>query len=195
MSDTPFEKASTSGRAVAAAAYKAFQGRRKVLRIHHGEESFTDILRCEDSPVEGWTSYSSLTLHRSRNLVDGQDISVEIAGVCGNEISGFAEAIADACEAVRKGNWFAAPEILFADVFGDRIPDTRFPHLLLCPPYPWKGLSRIELPDGGTVHWLMAFPISESERQFFLRAGFDQLESIFLERQTEYFDLARQSEV
>lgn len=193
--EQPFDKAPESGRAIAAAAYNAFGGVRKVLRIHDGDDGFTDVLRCEDSPVEGWASYSSLTLHRSQNRVKDQDIRVEIAGVCDAEIEGFAEAIADACAAVQRGDWVAAPEILFADVIGDRIPRTRFPHMLLCPPYPWESLSRLELPGGGTVHWLLAFPISESERQFFLREGFDPLETLFLERQTEYFDLERESEV
>jgi hypothetical protein len=191
VADTNHERADADARAVARAALAAFGGERSVLRVHDGSGGFTDVLRCADSPYEGWACYSTLTLHRSSNLVAGEDIRVELAGMCALDVQGFAEALADACVEVRQGRWRAAPEILFADVFGDRISDTRFRHMLLCPPYPWEALSRLRLPGGSRVHWLLAFPISEGERQFFLEEGFERLERLFVEREAEYFDLSR----
>jgi hypothetical protein len=195
MTDATTPRADDTGRAVARAALAAFGGERKVLRVHDGAGGHVDVLRCDDTPYERWACYSTLTLHRTLNLVNGQDIRVEIAGMCGIEVEGFAEALADAARAVAADGWTAAPEILFADIFAGRMPGTHLPHMLLCPPYPWEELGRLTLDDGSTVHWLLAFPISEAERQFFLTDGFDALETLFVEREAEYFDLNRPSVV
>lgn len=175
------------------AAFEAFGGERKALRVHDGEGGHTDVLRCNDTPYDGWACYSTLTLHELPNLVNGNDIRIEIAGMCGTEIEGFAEALADAGQAMKSDKWVAAPEILFADIFKGRMPETAVPHMLLCPPYPWDDLARLELADGTSVHWLLAFPISEAERQLFLRDGFDALEARFTAEETEYFDMYRSS--
>jgi hypothetical protein len=59
------------------------------------------------------------------------------------------------------------------------------------PPFPWSDLSAAPISDGLTVHWLLGVPIYDSEYEFLLDRGFNELEAMFARRRMEYFNLAR----
>ena len=190
------EPAPPSGKAVAAAAYATFGGDRKLLRVHHVDgQARVDVLRCANAPCEGWASYSTLNLHQSPNMVTDEDIRVEIAGVADDELEGFENVLAEAGFALTLNGWQAKPGSLMDGIVRDFVPDTSVPHLLLVSPYNLDDLSRVPVETIGNVHWLLAFPISEGERSYMLENSFDALEDLFSERNTEYFDLHRASEV
>lgn len=194
MEGSDTDRASDSGRAVAAAAFGAMGGDRRVRRFHHGDTPHhMDILRCDAAPISGWSSYSTLNLHLSPNRVNGHDIRVELAGVADTELDTFADVLATAAFQIMVDGWTAAPGVVFADIVAEHVPETTVPHLVWVPPSPWDDLHSVTVPGDIDVKWLLAFPITESERVLIGNEGFDAAEDLFSEHEVEYFDLMRPS--
>jgi hypothetical protein len=49
----------------------------------------------------------------------------------------------------------------------------------------------VDLGEGITAHWLLAIPISESEREFLVREGYDAFEALLADNDVEYWNLDR----
>ena len=189
-------KTSESGKAVARAAATAFGGRPRVERFYDEDESHAvDVLTCDDRPVAGFTTYSTLTTHTLPNLLDDADVRVEMAGVSDAAVVKFPNVIASAAFQVIVNRWLCAPGVAFQDLVSDYQLSSTLSHILWVSPFPWEQLSSVDLGNGLTVHWLLALPISEAERRFLVRHGYPELEALFADRQIEYFDSDRPSVV
>lgn len=181
---------------MATEAFRAMGGERSVRRFHQeGTQLHADVLRCDNAPIDGWSSYSTLNVHLTSNLVNGLDIRVELAGVLETAIGAFDEVLADAAFHIMSDGWMAAPGVVFENLVGRNFSHTTVPHLMWAPPMPWEGLHSVTVPGGIDVKWLLAFPISEEERVLVRDQGFDVAEDLFSEHEVEYFDLLRPSVV
>jgi hypothetical protein len=180
--------------AVARAAAAAFGGRPEVRRFYDkGDVNSIDILHCADRPMAGYKTYSSLGLYETPNMLDGSDVRAEIAGVAASGLTEFPNALATAAFYVQKNRWLCAPGVVFPGLISDYRLSSTLQHVLWVPPFPWEQLGSVTVRDDLTVHWLLAVPISEAERQLLLDRGFDEFEKLLVEQGVEYFDLERPS--
>ncbi len=182
------------GRFLARVAAKAFGGEPHVDRYYDEAESrFIDVLSCADRPAEEYSTYSTLGLHRTANLMEGVDIRVEVAGVAPTQATAFPNMLATAAFYVMKDGWLCAPGVVFPNLVREYDLSSTVEHVLWTPPFAWEELSAVEVDGDTAVHWLQAVPISEGERRLLVEHGFDVLESLFVEHEVEYFDLERPS--
>jgi hypothetical protein len=94
---------------------------------------------------------------------------------------------------VIRNSWLCAPGVVFPSLLSEYRLSSTLEHVLWVPPFPWEQLGAIEIGPGTRVHWLLAVPISEPERQLLEERGFDAFEALFAELEVEYFDLERGS--
>jgi antitoxin YqcF len=183
---------SPAQKAVARAAANAFGGIPIVQRYYDREEShWVDVLICRDRPVPGLSTYSTVTLHAALNDLDGKVVRVEFAGVAPNSLGSYPGMLATAAFNVLKDSWLAAPGVVFPSIVKDYDLSTTLDHIFWAPPIPWPQLGSFTIDEESTVQWLLAVPISESERRFVFDHGFDQTEALFAQHEIEYFDLER----
>jgi hypothetical protein len=126
-------------------------------------------------------------------MLEGKDIRIELAGVAPNGVAEFPNVLATAALFVIKDAWLCAPGVVFPALLTEYELSSTLEHVLWVPPFPWEHLGSVEIGDGQRVHWLLAVPISEAERQLLNERGFDVLEALFAEHAIEYFDLERPS--
>ena len=72
-----------------------------------------------------------------------------------------------------KDNWLAAPGVVFPELVDEYELSPALRHLLWVPPFPWEALAEVGVEEGLAVHWLVALPISDSERRYLEVDGFD----------------------
>ncbi|MDQ4131502.1 MAG: suppressor of fused domain protein [Actinomycetota bacterium] len=184
--------AQSSAREVAHTAAAAFGGTPSIHRYHDEPETHAvDILSCGERPRHGYTCYSTVDLHRAPNALEEKDIRVELAGVAEAEVSRFPNVLATAAFCVMKDGWLCAPGVVFPSLLSEYELSDELEHVLWVPPFPWERLAEVSLSGGARIHWLLAVPISESERRFLEDAGYDHLEREFADREIDYFDLSR----
>jgi hypothetical protein len=187
-------KAPETARAAARAAAEALGGSPRVTRYHDdNEEHSVDILSCEDRPTPGYTSLSTVTLHRYENRLDDQDIRVELAATAESSAEAMANVLATSAFNVMKDGWLAAPGVVFPGLLQEYGLSETLEHVLWVEPFAYEQLADVDLGEGIRAHWLMAVPISEAERQFLVSEGYDALEKRFEETELEYFNLERPS--
>ena len=158
-------------REVARAAGGAFGGSISVHRYYNEDERLSvDVLCATPATVEGLATFSTVTLHKTPNALDGADVRVELAATADSSVRDCANVIATMALTVISDSWLAAPGVVYPNAFGMYDPDSEFPHALLTDPFPWPTL-RGWTGQQVTVHWLLAFPISDSEWQFLSEHG------------------------
>jgi hypothetical protein len=166
----------------------------------YGDEngrSTVDILSSRNRPKRGMVSYGTVNLSDWPLYQDGKEVGVrvEIVGACGSQFKAFGNAVATAAFCVINSKWFCCPGAIFPDAISmyDCSPTMR--HFFFLPPFLWEDdLKTMEFPEK-TVAWLLAVPISEEERRYAGKHGWESLEGLFAERNIDMFNLARPSEV
>jgi antitoxin YqcF len=187
---------SSRRRTVARAARDAFgaTGKPDVPRMWDAaEHAYVDVLVCADVPDPGLTSYSTLSLHETTNLLDGQDIRVELAGICRSDQPLFLNVLATAALGVINDAALAAPDVVLPDAVAAYDESASMRHLLLTDPFPFGELARVQVDDDLAVHWLLAVPIGEDELQLALADGVPELTRRLEEAQAPFYDLDRPS--
>jgi hypothetical protein len=181
-----------SQRLAARVAATAFGGSPRVQRYYDEPGEYrVDLLTCDERPTPGFSTYSTVSLHQSKDLLEQSDIRVEMAGVASTNLTEFPNMIASAAFNVIKDGWLAAPGVVFPSLVRRYGLSATLEHVLWVEPFPWDQLGSVELGGALSAHWLLGIPISESERQFLLDRGFDVFEALFEDRRVEYFDLSR----
>lgn len=182
-------------KAVARTAAEAIGGAPRVVDYRVGGAEPIAILSSADRPMDGFVACSTVSLHRARNVMDGRDIRVEFLGVTTADKEEFPNVLASAAALVADRGQTAAPGVVFPSVLSHYELSGTVEHLLLTEPFAYEGLGSVAFDDGPDVHWLQAVPITESERRFLLREGFDALQERFQDADMEYWNLDRPSVV
>ncbi|WP_409173234.1 suppressor of fused domain protein [Variovorax sp. H27-G14] len=93
---------------------------------------------------------------------------------------------------VLKNGWRPSPGVVFEEMLTFYLPDGPLPHVLFIPPYQWADSSMTRATVGDlTIYPLLAVPISELERLFVSTQGYEQLQAMWEERQTDVLDWTR----
>jgi antitoxin YqcF len=197
---------SDKNKTIARAALEAFGGKPKPEVSRYWDEkneSFVDILVCQDRPDKGVHSVSTIGLsdhplfEGGREYRDGEGYLVrpEIVGACYKEVKEFPNILATAAFYVINSKWFCAPGAIFPNMVKMYLPRVRTKHLMFYPPVLWEeSLKTIQF-DELKVAWLMAVPISESEYRFAIDNTLHELEGLLAEHEIDVFDLNRKSVV
>lgn len=184
---------SEANKMIAQVAAAAFGGVARVVRYSDAnDEASIGILRCVDRPWEGVTSFATVGL--SDSPLPGSvspPLGTEMVGGCDGRVTVFADVLATAAFCVINSGWRCEPGRVFSSVVAARQPDTTVPHLLFVPPFLWEADLRSRVVEDRTVAWLLAVPISDSERDFAQQHGADALEDEFERAQIDVFDLWR----
>ncbi len=175
-------------------------GRPQIEEFLNRDETLSlDVLTAADAPGPGFTSVSTLTMHRSPNLVGGPgsgvDVRVELVTVLEDVEERLATGLLVASAFAALGEpWPLSPSTVFPGIVADLLGG-RTEHLLLTAPGNFPRLSRYRLEPGVDVHWLQAVPVHESERRFLLEHGLDALEERFEAAEVAFYDVTRDAVV
>jgi hypothetical protein len=90
-----------------------------------------------------------------------------------------------------KDQWLCCPGAVFSDLIEDYDFSSTLPHVMWTSPFPWDQLGAVRIQQDLVIHWLLAIPISGSERQLLIDRGFAVFESMLEEQQIKYFELDR----
>lgn len=173
---------------------RAFGGTPRVTNYADDDEKrFIDIVLFEDRPWAGVTSYSTLRLAEHAMYQDGEEFPtrLELAGACASSSELFPNALVTAALIIGLSNRLYSPGSVIPGCVSEYYPDSTVPHLYLTAPFLWE--DSLTTLDCGPykVSWLLAVPISETERAYSLRHGDEALEDLFEARQIDIFDLWR----
>lgn len=170
-------------------------GRFEEFTDRSGEHSL-DVLTCPDAPARGLHSVSTVSLHRSPNVLgagtpEETDVRVELVTVLAADDPELVTSLVVASAfAMVKEPWPVNPGTVFPDVVAG-VLDGGAEHLLFTAPGTFPRLDRVRLAPGVDVHWLQAVPIHESERRFLLERGLDALEDALAAAKAEFHDVHR----
>ncbi|MDA5092863.1 suppressor of fused domain protein [Aliiroseovarius sp. KMU-50] len=157
----------------------------------------TSILSSKNSPCDGVTSYATIGLSDlaiAQTESDGP-LGVELLSVCSSNVEDFPNILATAAFNIIKDGWDCFPGAIHLDVVKLYGSSNSMSHILLTDPYIWeRELRTLELKTK-TVAWLLAVPISDTERLFLEAHGADALETIFENEQIDIFNIDRDSVV
>lgn len=177
-------------------AAKAFGGTPRVVAFWDDvQEHSVDILICDDAPVPGLTSYSTVTLSDSPLIRRGKEFParIELAGACASEVEGFANAICTTALFAMKDKWFCQPGAVFESMLSMYNLSATMEHLYFTAPSQWPALNTtLELPTK-KVTWLWAIPISEAESRFIAKHGDERFEDLLETSGADVFDIHRPS--
>lgn len=97
---------------------------------------------------------------------------------------------------VLKNGWRPSPGVVFEEMVTFYLPETTLPHVLFIPPYQWND-SRMTRATAGefVIHPLLAVPISESERLIVSSHGYERLQTLWEDSQTDVLDWNRDGKI
>ncbi len=151
------------------------------------------IMSAQDQPRAGLTTFATIGLSASNNVLRGATLaSVEFIGVCFSEFEEFPNAIAAAAFSLIRSGCGYAPGIILPGAL--KIHGySRMTDLYFLPPIFWgDSFDAISLEDR-LVAWLMAVPITSSEREFAVKNGPLELEKLLEAGKVDIANLERKS--
>lgn len=185
---------SPENKAVAKHALKAFGGSPSVQAYHHDTVKLSvDILRCSDQPCQGITCYSTIGLSDHPMLKDGTEFPtrLELAGACATKDEFFANILASAAFCIIRSQQLYHPGSVLSGCVSEYYPSTTVPHLYLTAPFLWEDALKTLDCGSKRVSWLLAVPISDTEKGYLASNGDNALEDLFEKHQIDIFDLSR----
>ena len=159
---------------------------------HDTEPIAVDILRSDDHPVGGVTSYSTLGL--SDYVIPwgmGEfPTRLELAGASATANEAFPNILASAAFRMMRTGDVYHPGAVIENYVHQYFPDSPLPHLYFTTPFVWA----LTAFDAATkkITWLQAMPIAPSEQAYLKTHGDQELERRFKEHRIDVFDINRQ---
>jgi antitoxin YqcF len=159
------------------------------------EQLKVGILTCPARPTDDLTSYSTLGLSDHPMPWGEGEFStrIELAGVCASDEPKFANVLALAAFCIIRSGKVYHPGTVMPDYVRLIFPSLDLPHLYLTAPFLWQETLRTLDLVTRKVSWLLAMPISESERLYLTQHGEDAFESALEQAEIDFADLRRPS--
>lgn len=159
------------------------------------DNAFVDLMACENQPNEGVTSYGTIGLSDHPLVQDDREFPVrlELVGAAASGYEIFPNILTTAAFYVINEKWFCCPGAILRNVVDMYEPSLAMKHLMFVSPFLWEDELRKTDFGAKSVAWLLAVPISESEREFAEQNSPEALEDLFEQHQIDVFDLSRKS--
>ncbi|UAJ12725.1 suppressor of fused domain protein [Glacieibacterium megasporae] len=159
------------------------------------EKSSIAILSASDSPTTGVTTHATIGLSDVdiETSVGDAPLRVELLIAARDEFTDTANILSTCAFNVMNSGAPLLPDSVHIDAVGMYLKNTAMRHVMLYDPFLWN-LETQRLPDR-TVAWLLALPISESERIYGATRGASALAELFQQMQIDVFDLERAAAV
>ena len=187
--------ASEENRQLARHMVSVFEGRPSVRKYNHDQlrDLSIDILRCDDSPCRGVTSYCTLGLSDYPLLRDGVEFEsrVELVMSAATIFDLAPNTLASAAFAIARTGTFCYPGRVMKGCVGEYYPDSPVSDIYFALPFLWKDGLREKVFGAKRINWLLLVPISDSECKLLLEKGADSLEDVFTQKQIDVFDMNR----
>lgn len=188
--------ASVENRAIAKHVLKAFGGTPRVNAYNHDTDGLSvDLLRCDDRPCRGVTSYSTIGLSDHPMVADGHEapVRLELAGACATADDFFANTLTSAAFSIMRSRRFHCPGSVLSGYVRAYYRATTVPHLYITAPFLWEDTLKTLDCETKQVSWLLAVPVSDAECAYLREHGDSALEDLFEKHQIDMFDLTRPS--
>lgn len=154
-----------------------------------------DIYEADNRPENMIRTCATIGLSQTDiNLMsENKDLRIELVGSCDNSEKDFPNIVATvAFEIMDKGD--SCYGDIIDNVISEYVEESEMEHVYLMNPFLWEELDTIDFSDKW-VTWLMIIPISNKEKFYALKNGYDALENLFEEKQIDIYDLHRKSVV
>jgi hypothetical protein len=159
-------------------------------------ENCVDIFTCDDPLDLNVKFYGTIGLSDYQNIIEmkngSKNIPIELL------ISGYKKHdkmpnILSTCAFyILKDKWNCQPGTGFMNIV-DFYYKKEIRHIMFVPPFFWENkLEPLKL-ESKTVNWLFCAPISETELQYKVKNGFEELENLFEKNGVDIFNLDRKS--
>jgi len=174
----------------------ATDGRPKIIRHSINDPPlFIDIYFCPDQPFINTTTYGTVGLsgHDSSLQTEGMPLRVELISACLSKYIFFEHLMAECCFYIIQGYFVLLPGLIIPNIFETYLPNSEIKHLIIIQRCLYEeSLQPIRINDK-IIAWLMALPISEQERIYFMNNTVDQLEDLLASNKIDFYDLERKS--
>ncbi len=163
------------------------------------ESESVRILRCSNVPLEGADTFATLTLS-THTLKDEEgeerDFGVELVAVAA-DFKEMANVLSTASFNIIKDGWLIEPYMIFPDLMAMYLPNGTMQHIMFIDPLGGVWEKDLESWHGGKmpVAFLQALPISESEYQYAVKHGQEELLDKIIAQEAEIYDVTRQAVV
>lgn len=170
-----------------------FGGASRVIGQTFDDGATVDVLVVEGSPEIGQRSYSTIGLSDRNLVIAGRDFGFGVELCAGSSLHDdrYELLIGDIAYEILVGNWVAALNTVFPDIFSKAFPESRMRHVLLSHPFSWGEKFGVLKFLGRKVVWLQMIPISESEYLLARSEGVDVLEELLERSEANIFDVNR----
>jgi len=152
-----------------------------------------DLMSRDAFPTPGLVAHSTLRLSDCQFKYTQNDLplGVEMLGIAESRWSVFPHALSSAAFFVLNDKIECQPGAIFERAIAINDDALSMKHLLFCLPYLWEKELPVLFLKTKAVAWVLAVPISESERQFASAQGTDALEQRLASINQHIFDLNR----
>jgi len=159
--------------------------------LHDSEALAVDILRSDDHPVAGVTSYSTIGLSDVPvpSAVGDGSMRIELVGAARREYELFPNILASTAFLVMQGEDVGDGEAVIHNYVGQYVRDSPVPHVFLTSPFLWP--LRPFTSATQTILWLQLVPVSESESAYARARGGAALARLLTGPGVDVYDLHR----
>jgi antitoxin YqcF len=162
--------------------------------FHDSLDLSLGILMSADQPAEGVTSYGTIGLLNTPMSWGKEEYPtrLELVGACRSEEKLFPNILGSAAFNIMRSKKLCSPGTVMPGYVAEYLPDCVLPHLYFTEPFVWPDLDTIEV-GSKKVSWLLAIPISETERVYIEKNGDDKFEDLLEKNGVNIFELRRPS--
>lgn len=157
--------------------------------------SSVHVLDTKDCPQPGVTSYSTVGLSEHPLFFHDKEYKtrVELVGACGSNFQKFGNILATSAFCVINSRWFCAPGMIFPGIMEMHQASVTMSDVYFASPFLWDDRLKSIKSGNHNIAWLLVVPISRKESLFAQEFGPEKLESLFIEKDIDIFNLNRPS--
>ena len=179
---------------IAKYALSFMNGKPQVFAYHNDDNTKTiDIMTCEYDDQND-TSLSTIGLSNVDigYVVDELPLRVEIAmaGISNDE--SFANILASTAFTIQDLKDCKFGMVIENVIIEDYVKNTELKHVLLLHPVFWEKYEKL-VENDEIVAWLMAIPITDSEKEFIKKESVEKFDKLLEEKRVDITDLHRKS--
>ena len=146
-----------------------------------------------DRPCRGVTSYATIGLskHETGLQSNNKSLRVELLGVCDAKEEIFPNILATTAFEIMQSRKCSHGDII-QNAISEYNPDSEMKHVYLTNPFLWEGFETLKFGDK-FVTWLLIVPVSDREKDYAIKNGWEALEDEFEKSNIDVFTLKRKS--